>query len=153
MVARAVTIEDSGLADALTGLIAAGTDMTPAMEQIGAALETTTQFRFLHGTAPGGNPWTPSRRAIAESGLTLVDSGALRDSITYAAGAREVEIGSNLIYARIHQLGGEAGRNKAVSLPSRPYLPDPAADDEEQSIVKEILVDFIGRAAAARSGP
>ena len=31
-------------------------------------------------------------------------------------------IGSNLDYAAIHQLGGQAGKNKSVSIPARPYL-------------------------------
>ena len=31
-------------------------------------------------------------------------------------------IGSNLEYAAIHQLGGQAGKNKSVEIPARPYL-------------------------------
>lgn len=31
-------------------------------------------------------------------------------------------IGSNLEYAAIHQLGGQAGRNKSVEIPACPYL-------------------------------
>ena len=31
-------------------------------------------------------------------------------------------IGSNLAYARIHELGGQTGRNHSVKLPARPYL-------------------------------
>lgn len=31
-------------------------------------------------------------------------------------------IGSNLDYAAIHQLGGQAGKNKSASIPARPYL-------------------------------
>ena len=31
-------------------------------------------------------------------------------------------IGSNLEYAAIHQLGGQAGKNKSVVIPQRPYL-------------------------------
>ena len=31
-------------------------------------------------------------------------------------------IGSNLEYAAIHQLGGQAGKNKSVEIPVRPYL-------------------------------
>ena len=31
-------------------------------------------------------------------------------------------IGSNKIHATIHQLGGQAGRNKKTTIPARPYL-------------------------------
>ena len=31
-------------------------------------------------------------------------------------------IGSNKVYAAIHQLGGQAGKNKKVTIPARPYL-------------------------------
>ncbi|DAB17169.1 TPA: phage virion morphogenesis protein [Candidatus Gastranaerophilales bacterium HUM_19] len=31
-------------------------------------------------------------------------------------------IGSNLDYAAIHQLGGQAGKNQSVTIPTRPYL-------------------------------
>ena len=34
----------------------------------------------------------------------------------------QIKIGSNLEYAAIHQLGGQAGRNKSVEIPARPYL-------------------------------
>lgn len=31
-------------------------------------------------------------------------------------------IGSNKVYAAIHQLGGQAGKNKKTIIPARPYL-------------------------------
>ena len=40
-------------------------------------------------------------------------------------------IGSNLEYAAIHQLGGQAGRNKSVEIPARPYLKLTDEDFEE----------------------
>jgi len=36
-----------------------------------------------------------------------------------------------LDYAAIHQLGGQAGRNKAISIPVRPYLQLTDEDFEE----------------------
>lgn len=40
-------------------------------------------------------------------------------------------IGSNLEYAAIHQLGGQAGKNKSVEIPARPYLQLTPEDFEE----------------------
>ena len=45
-------------------------------------------------------------------------------------------IGSNLEYAAIHQLGGQAGRNKSVKIPARPYLK--LTDDDYNEINHEI---------------
>ena len=45
-------------------------------------------------------------------------------------------IGSNLDYAAIHQLGGQAGRNKSVSIPARPYLK--LTDSDYKEITQEI---------------
>jgi len=33
-----------------------------------------------------------------------------------------VIFGSNVVYARIHQHGGQAGRNKSANIPPRPYM-------------------------------
>ena len=44
-------------------------------------------------------------------------------------------IGSNLDYAAIHQLGGQAGKNKKVSIPARPYLY--LSDDNFKEILQE----------------
>ncbi|HBO4159162.1 TPA: phage virion morphogenesis protein, partial [Pseudomonas aeruginosa] len=35
----------------------------------------------------------------------------------------QAQIGSNLSYAPIQQLGGQAGRGRKVTIPARPYLP------------------------------
>lgn len=40
----------------------------------------------------------------------------------------KVEIGNNIIYGRIHQEGGMAGRNLAAKIPARPYLIIPPED-------------------------
>ena len=45
-------------------------------------------------------------------------------------------IGSNLEYAAIHQLGGQAGRNKSVKIPARPYLF--LTDDDYDEILHNI---------------
>lgn len=115
-------------------------DLSGLLDPIGAALRDNVLDRFEHGRGPDGTAWPESLRATEQSGQTLVDKGRLRDSITYEAGAREVELGSNVIYARIHQLGGTitaktdkglsfslAGDGgfvnvQSVTLPPRPYL-------------------------------
>lgn len=45
-------------------------------------------------------------------------------------------IGSNLAYAAIHQLGGQAGKNKKVTIPARPYLK--LTDDDLEEIINYV---------------
>lgn len=52
-------------------------------------------------------------------------SGNLRRSLTWKADAKEARVGSNVEYARIHDLGGMAGRGRKVRIPKykgRGYL-------------------------------
>lgn len=49
-------------------------------------------------------------------------SGQLASSVNTYYDNDSAVIGSNLEYAAIHHLGGQAGRNKKVTVPARPYL-------------------------------
>lgn len=76
------------------------------------------------------------------SGQVLrVRSGRLRSSIIGRAEQRGTEIigvvGSNVIYARIHELGGRAGRGHRTIIPARPYL-KPAMEEKREEILKLI---------------
>lgn len=44
-------------------------------------------------------------------------------------------IGSNKVYAAIHQLGGQAGKNKKTTIPTRPYLK--LTDDNLEEILEQ----------------
>lgn len=129
--------------DRFRGLVARLGNLTPAMDEIGSALTASTLDRFERGKAPDGSPWEPSLRAIADEGQTLVDSARLMQSITHKASQREVEIGTNLIYARIHQFGGQAGKGRSVELPARPYL---GASDDDERAIGEIFDDYLSGA-------
>jgi phage virion morphogenesis protein len=116
-----------------------------AMAEIGEALASSTIARFDAGAGPDGTPWEPSQRAERESGKTLVDTGRLRGSIGYEASPSQVSVGSNLVYSRIHQLGGKAGRGRAVTLPARPYIGISEEDlQEARAILVEHFVDAFG---------
>ena len=49
-------------------------------------------------------------------------------------------IGSNLDYAAIHQLGGQAGRNKKTEIPARPYL---KLTDEDFGEILDMTENFL----------
>ncbi len=105
--------------------------------RLGNVLSNSAQDRFDTNIDPEGRAWKPSKRVLGArgkngkpGGRTLTDTGRLKDSIHSAAGDDAVEVGTDVVYARIHQLGGDAGRNHATKLPARPYL-GVSADDEQ----------------------
>ncbi len=78
----------------------------PMFADIGLSLVASTQRRFEQGRGPDGAVWPPSIRALTEGGKTLIDSARLMQSISYVAGRSGVEVGTNVVYAAIHQFGG-----------------------------------------------
>ena len=121
-------------------------DTQALMESVGEALVSDTKKRFDAKKDPEGTPWKPSRRALEKGDKTLTNSGRLRRSIDYAATSDKVMVGSNLAYARIHQLGGKTGKGHKVDMPARPYLGVSKEDMEE---VRETMADFLAGAFKA----
>ena len=119
-----IEVDDADVREGLRRLIAVLDRPRAEMAEIGSLLESSTLYRFEREREPSGKPWLASARAVAEGGQTLTDSGRLRASITHNVtdGGRAVEVGSNLIYAAIHQFGGQAGRGRKVTIPARPFL-------------------------------
>ena len=145
---------------ALAGLLKFASDQSEMMGVIGSFIESSTKARFDSSTSPEGTAWKPSRRAAAENGKTLLDKGHLRDSIHYQAASDHVVIGTNLIYAAIHQFGGiikakAGGKLKfkhsagfavldQVMIPARPFFGISGTDETE---IEHIMADFIRTAA------
>lgn len=148
MAGATVTIDVKGLHEARAKLGTLGRrlgDLTPVMDDIGRMLVDHTVLRFEREEDPDGHAWTPSLRALLSGGQTLTDQGHLKASITHRPGRDRVEVGSNVIYARIHQLGGQAGRRGSAAIPARPYLGF-SADDEADTL--DIVNDYLAEALA-----
>lgn len=64
-------------------------------------------------------------------GQILQVEGKLAASISTYYDEDSAVIGSNLEYAAIHQLGGDAGRGRKVKIPARPYLNLGESETEE----------------------
>ena len=152
-----VTVGTDTIGPAVARLLAAAEDLTPVMEEIGSYLELSVDLRFEGERGPGGAAWKPSRRARQEAGTTLSDTGRLRASITSEAGPDFVRIGTNVIYAAIHQEGGTiipkqpGGRLtfpigdgwvsvNSVTLPARPFL---GLDAEDEGEILGIVGDYL----------
>mgnify|MGYP001371984743 CR=1 FL=1 len=165
-----VELDDRELQQLLDHALKATGDLSPAMKAIGEYMLLSTEENFAGEHAPDGTPWKPlkvlsyhlawtvgrkKKTHTARGMLTkafqsylagrkiLTDSGELRGSIHYSADRTSVTIGSGKIYSAIHQFGGQAGRNRKVTIPARPYLGVGPGDRSE--IVKTID-EYIARA-------
>ncbi len=143
-----------GIEAALGALLARSEDLSPLMDRIGMAMETTTAERFEAGVAPDGTPWKPSRKP---AGKTLIKDGFLKGSVTHRAGRDQVEIGTNKIYARIHQFGGTIRAKDGgkltfklpglgfvsvdqVIIPARPFL---GVSSEDEAEIEALTADYL----------
>lgn len=120
-------------------------------DNIGASLVQSTKVRFERGHDPEGNPWPRSIRVQLGQGAgkTLIDTGTLMGSVTHEASDGGVDVGTNVLYAAVHQFGDIitaksaqslhfviGGRDvfvDSVEIPARPFLG--LDDDDEKEIV------------------
>lgn len=80
-------------------------------------------------------------RKYAERHVPLNDTGRLRSSITTRASADEAAVGTNVVYARIHQYGGKTGRRGArFIMKARPYLGFNAEDRRVSLAIVEATI-------------
>ncbi|MEO0681034.1 MAG: phage virion morphogenesis protein [Pseudomonadota bacterium] len=144
MTGVSLTIETRGLHAQLNALQRLGRwEETELLGAVGAVAEGAARRRLDEEKAgPDGAPWAPwsdaygARRKPNQS--LLVRSGALRDSLHHVVEGNVVRVGSNLVYAAIHQFGGaDAGKPE---LPARPYLGLSAEDEAE---IEDVVADFL----------
>ncbi|MBO6789518.1 MAG: phage virion morphogenesis protein [Dinoroseobacter sp.] len=161
MVQLNINLLDLGTVQALDGLTDLDDDLTPLMDNIGALLEQSARTRIEStNVGPDGSPWPQSMRAVEDGGRTLFESGRLAASLTHEADRREARIGSNLIYAGVHQSGatitptsgralqfqlpnGEFVTVGKVTIPARPYL---GISEEDELEIGELVSDFVSEA-------
>ncbi len=156
-------VEITGAETALRALSEAHEKLANPFEmydKIGSSLVTSTKKRFDEGVTPDNNPWPESIRALVEGGQTLVDSRNLRDSITHIASENSAEVGTNVIYAAVHQFGAtiipksaDALRfsipgigfitSQSVTIPARPFI---GLSDDDEDEVEAIAYDYISQA-------
>ncbi|MDG3575979.1 phage virion morphogenesis protein [Rhizobium sp. YJ-22] len=142
----AFEVKEQGLTEALLKIEGIANAPTEELaEGIGRLVQESTRNRIRSTkTSPAGAAWKANRAGTA----ILYRSGALERSIDYVASADSVVVGSGLVYARIHQMGGTIPARKieprsakalafkvggrlvfaksvnmpSVTMPARPYL-------------------------------
>lgn len=142
-----IRIDSAKLTAALKRLAAAGRDLSPAMRQAAGIMHDAIEENFEQEGRPRWKSLAAStlrqRAKEGSTGKILQRSGNLARSITRQSDATSAVVGTNLIYARIHQLGGKAGRGHKVEIPARPFLK--LTDEDEDDIMKS-FARFLGRA-------
>jgi phage virion morphogenesis protein len=122
MVGVTFQLDDRDLIAALGRLDRAAAQPRPAMDAIGAHFVFSTQRNIENETAPSGEKWPKlSPRTAAKrvgKGRRGYDhmlrvTARLYKSIAHDADDQSVEWGTNIVYGRIHQLGG------AIDMPAR----------------------------------
>lgn len=102
-------------------------NLRPLMKNIAGIMADSTEENFKEEGRPkwkdlSEKTKTARRKTGHYPGQILQVSGQLAMSITTQYDNESAVIGSNKVYAAIHQLGGPAGKNKKTTIPARPYL-------------------------------
>ena len=132
-----IKIDNKAVNEKLLELAKRGENLRPLMKNIAGIFASSTEENFKEEGRP--DKWTDLAESTKKQrtkqkkwpGQILQVSGQLAASVNTQYDDDSAVIGSNKDYAAIHQLGGNAGRNKKVSIPARPYLLLTDADYEE----------------------
>lgn len=148
MARNGISINWGGLRDALDRATGNISDTQSLMTEIGIEMKRQTIKRFHESVGPDGEAWAAVKNPRKDSrgrprngrAKPLLDTGRLRNSISFSAGPFDVHVGSNVEYARIHQLGGQAGRGRSVTIPARPYL---GLSEEDAQEIADLVKDHM----------
>lgn len=168
MTGKTTTIDSADVDAMLGALLEAAGDLKPALKNIGEAGAQSTKNRFIIETDPQGRPWKDLNTLYA---MTKQGPGKLKGAtrslsqIVWQLTDDGVEWGSNEVYARIHNEGGEirpknaaalafsmGGQTflvKKVTIPQRQFLGTNQADIDE---MMDIVMDHFVYAAEAGNG-
>jgi len=164
MTGTSIIVDDDSVTGALQRLYDAAGNLAPALKNIGEYETRVTKRRFIDEKDPEGTPWQDLHPLYAK---TKKGPGKLRgetrslSEIVYQVASDSVEIGSNVIYARVHNegavikpknaaalvfsMGGQTFMVQSVKIPKRQFLGISEADKEEiEAIVRDHFEDAVG---------
>ena len=136
-----IKLDNKEVLTRLQELASRGENLRPLMKNIAGIMSTATEDNFKDEGRP--EKWVDLSETTKKQrqklgkypGQILQVSGQLASSVSTAYDDNSAVIGSNLAYAAIHQLGGQAGKNKKTTIPARPYLK--LTDDNFEEILTE----------------
>ncbi len=137
-----IKIDNNAVNEKLLEIAQKSENLRPLMKNIAGIFAYSTEENFKNEGRP--DKWTELSESTIKQrtkkkqwpGMILQVSGQLASSVNTYYDNDSAVIGSNLDYAAIHQLGGQAGKNKSVEIPARPYLN--LTDDDFEEIMDSI---------------
>lgn len=108
---------------------------TKLNDRVGVYLLTKTRERFDKSIDINNNPFTPIRPRKDGSNVPIVDTGELKNSIDYRVDLNEVEIGTPLFYASMHNLGEDVIQ--------RQFLPTDTLPKEYENGIKQVILNYL----------
>ena len=141
-----IKIDNKEVNERLLDLAKRGENLRPLMKNIAGIFASATEDNFREEGRP--DKWTDLADITKKNrtkkrkwpGQILQVEGKLAASVNTQYDDDSAVIGSNLDYAAIHQLGGQAGKEQKAEIPARPYLQ--LTDDDFAEIIDE-TTDFL----------
>ena len=132
-----IKLDNKDVESKLLDLAKRSENLRPLMKNIAGIFAYSTEENFKEEGRP--DKWADLAESTKKQrtktghypGQILQVSGQLASSISTYYDNDSAVIGSNLDYAAIHQLGGQAGKNQSVTIPARPYLQLTEGDFDE----------------------
>jgi phage virion morphogenesis protein len=123
-----IEIDSKEVQEKLLELANRGENLRPLMKNIAGIFAYATEENFKNEGRP--EKWVDLSESTKRQrqkkgkwpGQILQVTTQLALSVNTFYDDDSAVIGSNLAYAAIHQLGGQAGKNKKTTIPARPYL-------------------------------
>ncbi|MGF1775893.1 phage virion morphogenesis protein [Vibrio nomapromontoriensis] len=145
-VSYSMSVQDALITKTLNQLIQRGTNLEPALRDIGEMLLVTHDQRFRDQTTPDGTPWqalSPNyyakKKKRKDDILTL--NSILSATLAYQVSGNGLEFGTPQEYGAIHHYGGSADmRPQNAAIPAREWL---GLDPEDPAEIFDILTDFL----------
>ena len=138
-----VNVDNAEVVAELRRLQQAVSNMTPVFKAIGQVIKSEIELTFRDTKSPDGINWqalspvTIARRRN-NSSVPLNDTGRLKNSLTYVADDKKVQVGTNLVYAAMQNFGKSKAQMPTLwgDVPARPFLPsNNLPSDWEQEIL------------------
>ena len=140
-----IKIDNKKVEKALLEIAQKTSNLRPLMKNIAGIMADSTEENFKEEGRPKWKDLSEKTKTARKKtghypGQILQVSGQLAISVTTQYDDASAIIGSNKVYAAIHQLGGQAGKNKKTTIPARPYLS--LTDDNFNEIIS-IVKDYL----------
>lgn len=164
-----INIDVTEINKAVEKLTALHRNTAPLMSALSQDMLSAVEDNFEAEGRPKWAAWSASYAATREGGKMLQRTGRLAASITAYHSASEAGVGTNVIYARIHHLGGQTKphvirpkHGKALKfgakfaakvqhpgskIPARPFL---SMTEEDRQGMQETVLHYLQNALTGR---